>query len=81
MELLTHFKKYYQLNPMMWRRTKVYETIVKGNNNFECGVPDLNVLVVKLSSWTKHRTKISYGKKLSKVLKIKILPKKIILIV
>ena len=29
-------------------RTKVYETIVKGNNNFESGVPEFfNVLVKK----------------------------------
>jgi DNA-directed RNA polymerase subunit beta len=30
-------------------RTKVYETIVKGNNNFESGVPEsFNVLVKEI---------------------------------
>ena len=29
-------------------RTKVYETIVKGNNNFESGVPESNVLVKEI---------------------------------
>ena len=32
-------------------RTKVYETIVKGNNNFESGVPEsFNVLVKEIKS-------------------------------
>ena len=29
-------------------RTKVYETIVKGNNNFESGVPDVLTLVKEI---------------------------------
>ena len=32
-------------------RTKVYETIVKGNNNFESGIPEsFNVLVKEIRS-------------------------------
>ena len=64
-------------------RTKVYETIVKGNNNFESGVPEsFNVLVKEIRALGLNiELKLIMEKNLTKILKIKILLKKIILIV
>ena len=45
-------------------RTKVYETIVKGNNNFESGVPEsFNVLIKEIRALgLKYRTKLKWKK-------------------
>ena len=50
MELLILYKKYLTVkSDDVAGRTKVYETIVKGNNNFESGVPEsFNVLVKEI---------------------------------
>ena len=49
-------------------RTKVYETIVKGNNNFESGVPEsFNVLVKEIRALRfKYRIKLIMEKNLTK---------------
>ena len=49
-------------------RTKVYETIVKGNNNFESGVPEsFNVLVKEIRALgLKYRIKLIMEKNLTK---------------
>ena len=50
MELLTHLQEILTVkSDDVAGRTKVYETIVKGNNNFESGVPEsFNVLVKEI---------------------------------
>ena len=48
-------------------RTKVYETIVKGNNNFESGVPEsFNVLVKEIRALGLNIELISMEKNLTK---------------
>ena len=50
-------------------RTKVYETIVKGNNNFESGVPEsFNVLVKEIRALGLNIELINYGKEFNKKL-------------
>ena len=49
MEHPTHCKYLNCKSDDVAGRTKVYETIVKGNNNFESGVPEsFNVLVKEI---------------------------------
>ena len=51
-------------------RTKVYETIVKGEENFESGVPEsFNVLIKEITSFRiKHRIKLNhYDKRINKI--------------
>ena len=50
MELLTHYKKFLTVkSDDVAGRTKVYETIVKGDDNFESGVPEsFNVLIKEI---------------------------------
>ena len=64
-------------------RTKVYETIVKGNNNFESGVPEsFNVLVKEIRALGLNiEIELKWKKTLHVILKIKIFLKKIILII
>ena len=49
-------------------RTKVYETIVKGDNNFESGVPEsFNVLVKEIRALRfKYRIKLIMEKNINK---------------
>ena len=63
----------------MYLKNKVYETIVKGNNNFKSGVPEsFNVLVKEIRALGLNRAKLIMEKNLTKILKIRILLKKII---
>ena len=52
-------------------RVKVYETIVKGEENFESGIPEsFNVLVKEIKSLAlKHRIKLNMKKELTDLFK------------
>ena len=64
-------------------RVKVYETIVKGEENFESGIPEsFNVLVKEIKSLAlKYRIKLNMKKELTDYLKIlKFLKHKILVV-
>ena len=52
-------------------RVKVYETIVKGEENFESGIPEsFNVLVKEIKALAaKHRVKLNMKKELTDLFK------------
>ena len=58
-------------------RTKVYETIVKGNNNLDQEFQSPSMFLLRKSeSWIKYRIKLIMEKNLTKALKIKTIYRK-----